>query len=324
MRAIRVHRPGGPEVLRIEEIPPPEPREGSVLIRVRAFGLNRSEMFTRQGHSPGVRFPRVLGIECAGTVEAAPGTDLVPGQTVVALMGEMGRAYDGGYAEFTLVPRRHVLPVATELSWEVLAALPETFLTAWGSLFSSIGIASGDSLLIRGATSSVGMAALSLAVSHGVTSIATTRDSQKAPALLVAGANHVILDRGVVADEVRALVPGGVRAVLELVGPVTLKDSLLAAAPGGIVCHTGLLGNSWALELEPLEDIPSTVKLTTYHSGTAVAENSTAPLQRIVDGVAAGTYRPNIDRVFRFDDIVEAHRHMEDNRARGKLVVIVG
>jgi NADPH:quinone reductase-like Zn-dependent oxidoreductase len=168
MKAIRVHRPGPPEVLEIEERPVPTARPGWVRIRVRAFGLNRSELFTRQGHSPGVVFPRVLGIECAGTVDEAGGTDLQPGQTVAALMGEMGRAYDGGYAEYTLVPRERVLPLRTSLAWEVLAALPETWLTAWGSVVEAMAMASGQTLLVRGGTSSVGMAAASLATQRGV------------------------------------------------------------------------------------------------------------------------------------------------------------
>ncbi len=324
MRAIRVHRPGGPEVLQIDEIPVPTPRDGSVLIRIRAFGLNRSEMFTRQGHSPSVRFPRVLGIECVGTVEAAPGTDLRPGQKVAAVMGEMGRAYDGGYAEWTLVPRRHVLPVDTNLSWETFAALPETYLTAWGSLLDAMAVEAGDTLVIRGATSSVGMAAVSIAKSLGVSVIATTRDPGKAAALREAGADAVVIDGGSIAGEVARLVPGGARGVLELIGTTTLRDSLQAAAPRGVVCQTGLLGNAWVLErFEPLVDMPSTVRLTVYRSATISAENSTAALQAIVDGVAAGRYRPNLDRVWSFDEIVLAHRYMEENRAKGKLVVRV-
>jgi NADPH2:quinone reductase len=324
MRAIRVHEPGGPDVLRIDEIPVPAPRDGHVLIRVRAFGLNRSEMFTRQGHSPSVRFPRVLGIECVGTVEAAPETDLAPGQKVAALMGEMGRAYDGGYAEYTLVPRAHVLPVTTDLSWEVLAALPETYLTAWGSIALAIEVEAGDTLVIRGATSSVGMAALSIAKSLGVHVIATTRDAGKSAALREAGADAVVIDGGSIAAEVKKLIPGGADGVLELVGTTTLRDSLQAAAPRGVVCQTGILGNAWVLErFEPLEDMPSTVRLTVYRSSTATAETCTAALQSIVDAVAAGRYRPNIDRVWSMDEIVEAHRYMEENRARGKLVVTV-
>jgi NADPH:quinone reductase-like Zn-dependent oxidoreductase len=133
----------------------------------------------------------------------------------------------------------------------------------------------------------------------------------------------VVIDTGNIAEEVACRWPGGVDAVLELIGPVTLLDSLRAVRPGGIVCHTGLLGNEWIMErFEPLEDIPSTVRLTTYHSGTTSAERSTAALQEIVDGVAAGRYRPNVERVFRLDEIVAAHRFMEENRGSGKLVVV--
>jgi NADPH:quinone reductase len=324
MKAIRVHRPGGPEVLEIEELPRPEPRAGWVRIRVRAFGLNRSEMYTRQGHSPSVQFPRVLGIECVGVVDDAGGTDLSIGQTVAALMGEMGRAYDGGYAEYTLVPRDRVLPLHTDLTWDVLAALPETYLTAWGSLVEAMHLEVGQTLLIRGATSSVGMAAVSLAKGMGMRVLATTRDPAKADALRQNGVDDVVIDTGRIAEDVKQRVAGGVDALLELIGPVTLLDSLRAVRRRGIVCHTGLLGNVWIMErFEPLEDIPSTVKLTTYGSSTTSAECSTAALQEIVDGVAAGRYRANIEKRFRFDEIVAAHRFMEANRGSGKLVVVV-
>ena len=324
MKAIRVHRPGGPEVLEIEELPRPEPRAGWVRIRVRAFGLNRSEMYTRQGHSPSVQFPRVLGIECVGVVDDTGGTDLSIGQTVAALMGEMGRAYDGGYAEYTLVPRDRVLPLRTDLTWDVLAALPETYLTAWGSLVEAMDLEVGQTLLIRGATSSVGMAAVSLAKGMGVRVLATTRDPAKADVLRQNGVDEVVIDTGRIAEDVKRRVTGGVDALLELIGPVTLLDSLRAVRRRGIVCHTGLLGNVWIMErFEPLEDIPSTVKLTTYGSSTTSAERSTAALQEIVDGVAAGRYRANIEQRFRFDEIVAAHRFMEANRGSGKLVVVV-
>jgi NADPH:quinone reductase-like Zn-dependent oxidoreductase len=294
------------------------------LIRVKAFGLNRSEMFTRQGHSPGVKFPRVLGIECVGTVEAAPDTPLQVGQTVAAVMGEMGRAYDGGYAEYTLVPASQVLPLQTHLPWETLAAIPETYLTAWGSLFEAMEIQAGQSLLIRGGTSSVGMAAIMLAKDHGLHVLATTRSDQKKDALYSIGAQDVIIDTGQIAEEVRQRVPGGVNGVLELIGTVTLLDSLKATAPKGTVCMTGILGNAWVMhEFEPMAAIPSTVKLTHYGSGSVTATHSTEALQHIVDGVETGRYKVSIDRVFHFNEIVAAHRYMEGNQAKGKLVVVV-
>jgi len=324
MKAIRVHRPGPPEVLQIEELAVPGARLGWVRIRVRAFGLNPSEPFTRQGRSPSVVFPRMLGIECVGTVDDAGGTDLQPGQTVAALMGEMGRAYDGGYAEYTLVPRDRVLPGRTSLPWDVLAALPETWLTAWGSVVEAMGMASGHALLVRGGTSSVGMAATSPARNRGVRVLATTRAESKSAALRANGADDVVIDAGRIAEDVRQRVPGGIDGVLELVGTQTLLDSLQAARHGGFVCNTGILGNAWVLErFEPLEAIPSTVWLTTDHSGTTSAERSTAALQEIVDGVAAGRYRPNPQRTFGFDEIVAAHQFMEDNKSTGKLVVVV-
>ena len=156
MRAAVCPRPGGPEVLEIRELPIPRVREGWSLVRVEGAGLNRSELRTRRGHSPGVRFPRVLGIECVGVVVASAG--LPEGTTVAAVMGEMGRAFDGGYAEYALLPDALLMPVTTSLPWEVLAALPETYLTAQGA-FDALGIGPGGRLLIRGGTSSVGLSA---------------------------------------------------------------------------------------------------------------------------------------------------------------------
>lgn len=236
----------------------------------------------------------------------------------------MGRAYDGGYAEYSLVPASQVIPLHTTLPWELLAAIPETYLTAWGSLFDAMEVQTGQSLLVRGGTSSVGMAAIALAKDKGLQVLATTRNKAKAEALRENGADDVVIDIGQVADSVKRRVPGGVNGVLELIGTVTLLDSLQAVAPKGIVCFTGLLGNAWVLhEFEPLAALPSTVKLTTYQTETLTAANSTQALQQIVDGVAAGRYRVSVDRVFHFNEIVEAHRYMEENRAKGKLVVVV-
>ncbi|QBD77523.1 NADPH:quinone reductase [Ktedonosporobacter rubrisoli] len=324
MKAIRVYRAGGPEVLQIEDQPKPTPRPGWVLIHVKAFGLNRSEIYTRQGHSPNVKFPRILGIECVGTVEAAPGTDLAVGQTVAALMGEMGREYDGGYAEYALIPAHQVIPLQTNLDWATLAAIPETFLTAWGSLVDAMEVKAGQTLLIRGGTSSVGMAALALAKDMGLQVITTTRSPAKLDRLRQRGADHVILDTGQIAAEVKRIVPGGVHGVLELVGVATLLDSLHAVAPRGIVCNSGILCDAWVMQrFEPLVEIPSMVRLTAYSTSyTVTAEASATALQHIVEGVAQGRYHVDLDRIFQFDEIVEAHRYMEENRATGKLVVM--
>ncbi|GAA2137200.1 zinc-binding dehydrogenase [Actinomadura napierensis] len=296
----------------------PEPRPGWTLVRVRAFGLNRSEMYTRQGHSPDVRFPRVLGIECVG--EVAAGGVLAPGTRVAAVMGEMGRAFDGGYAEYALLPDDLLIPVATELDWEVFGALPETYLTAQGSLDALRP--DGGTLLVRGGTSSVGMAALSLARGLGLRTIATTRNPAKAEALTAAGADHVVVDEGGIADGVRAIVPDGPDHVLELVGAATLVDSLGLVRKGGTVCMTGILSGEWTLkEFGPMQAMSTGTRLTVFLSDDVQGAAGAAALQRLVDGVADGTFRPNIDRVFALDEIADAHRYMEADKATGKLVV---
>jgi NADPH:quinone reductase len=326
MRAIVIEQAGGPEVLQLRNLPTPEPREDWVLIRVKAFGLNRSELYTRQGNSPDVKFPRVPGIECVGTVEAAPGTNLQPGQTVAAIMGGMGRAFDGGYAEYTLVPAKNVIPLQTTLPWDQLGALPETYLTAWGSLIGAMDMQEGQSLLVRGATSSVGMAAISFAKGRNLTVLATTRNQAKVNGLRAAGADYVIIDNGQkLSTEVKNIVAGGVNGVLELVATRdTLLDSLQALAPKGIVCVTGALGNVFALDgFSPLAAIPTGARLTAFASGTITSENGTPALQEIADGIASGRYKANVDHTFHFNEIVEAHRYMEENRALGKVVVLV-
>jgi len=202
MKAIVIEHAGGPEVLQERDWPRPQARLGWVLIEVKAFGLNRSELYTRLGQSPSVSFPRVLGIECVGTVVEAPGTTIQPGQTVAAVMGGMGREFDGSYAQYTLVPAEHVLPITTSLPWEIVGAVPETFLTAAGSL-DTLQIQRGQTLLVRGGTSSVGMAAIVLAKQQGLTVLATTRNQHKAAQLGEQGVDQVLIDTGQIANDVR-------------------------------------------------------------------------------------------------------------------------
>jgi NADPH:quinone reductase-like Zn-dependent oxidoreductase len=269
-----------------------------------------------------VTLPRVLGIECVGVVEAAPRTDLVPGQKVAAMMGGMGRAYDGGYAEYTSIPRAHVFPLRTELPWETLGALPEMYQTSFGSLTTGLDARAGDTLLIRGGTSSIGMATAAIAKQMGLTVISTTRSGGREAALRANGADHVVIDTGAIAAAVRQIVPNGVDRSLELVGTPTLPDTLRATRVHGVVCMAGMLSNQWTVpDFYPIQYIPSGVFLTGY--GGESDDITAEQLQAFVDTVASGGIKIAIDRVFAFDDIVEAHRYMEDNRATGKLVVRV-
>ena len=320
MQAYVISEPGGPERLELKDIPRPSPRDGWVLIRNRAFGLNRSEWFTRRGESPSVQFPRVLGIECAGEVVAAPGSNLPAGQRVVAMMGGMGRQFDGSYAEYVLVPQQNVFPIHTQLGWKRLAAQPEMLQTVHGSLHVGLEIERAKNILVRGATSSIGFTAISLARSAGLEGTATTRNPAKAGELNAAGATHVIVDDGVIADKARAIHPDGYDRVLELIGTTTLLDSLRSARRGGIVCMTGILGGSWVLQdFHPMGDVPTGVKLTSY-SGEA-SDIQLAQLQGYVSLVESDELVLKLGPSFRFGELRKAHAMMDENRANGKIVI---
>jgi NADPH:quinone reductase len=322
MRAVVLEAPGPPEALQIRELPIPEPRPGWVLIRVKAFGLNRSELHTRLGLAEGVTFPRVLGIEATGVVAAAPGGEFPVGQQVATMMGGMGRSFDGGYADYTCVPAAQVIPFRSELDWATLGATPEMLQTAYGSLTVGLDMQPGQSLLIRGGTSSVGMAAAILAKERGLTVLSTTRRPERAATLTALGVDHVIVDDGKVAPKVRAIIPAGVALALELVGTPTLPDTLRATAVHGVVCFTCMLSNQWTVkEFYPIGYLPSGVRLTAY--GGEAADLPTAVLQSFLDAVAAGRLTIPLHRTYTLDEIATAHVDMEANNATGKLVVVL-
>ncbi|KAL2071152.1 hypothetical protein VTL71DRAFT_12387 [Oculimacula yallundae] len=319
MRAAVVYQAGGPEVLKIEQRPIPTPKAGQVLIQVKAFGLNRSELFTRQGHSPSVQFPRILGIEATGIVASCPGDEFQRGDVVVTAMGEMGRVFDGGYADYTCVSARNVQVIRTKLEWKVLGAMPEMLQTAWGALFKGLRLQTGERLLVRGGTSSVGLAAAAIARNNGVFVMSTTRRPDKENYLKGNGAHEVIMDDGAIAKQIKK----GKKfdKVLELIGTTTLRDSLHCVKEGGICCMAGILGDEWTLDrFNPMEFIPTGVNLTSYTGGPD--EFMDTPLEKLAEQVRDGKLKIQIGRTFGLDEIVEAHKLMEKNSAGGKLVVL--
>lgn len=320
MRAAVLDAPGPPDALQIREIPIPRPEPGQVLIKVKAFGLNRSELHTRLGLAEGVTFPRVLGIEATGVVAEAPGGEFSTGQQVMAMMGDMGRTYDGGYAEYTCVPATQVIAFDSGLDWSTLGAIPEMLQTANGSLTIGLDAQTDESILIRGGTSSIGMATAVLAKQRGLTVLSTTRNPNKRGALEAVGVDHVIIDDGQVAGLVRAILPDGVDNALELIGTPTLPDTLKATRVHGVVCFTGMLSNEWTVkDFYPIEYLPRGVRLTAY--GGDANDLPPAVLQGFLDAVKAGLATVPIHKHYQLDDIAQAHTDMEAGTASGKLVV---
>ena len=326
MKAIVITAYGGPEVLAVTDLPDPVPAAGEILIRVRAFGLNHAETYMRGG-SWGQVAP-VTGIECAGTVEADPSGKLEAGAKVVAILGGMGRTRNGSYAEMVTVPTANVLPVGTSLSWTDLAALPEVYATAWAGLHQNLGLRPGQTVLIRGATSSLGQAAVNIAADHGASVIATTRNPDRSALLRGIGAQEVLIDDGQLAAQVSDL-GAEVDAVLDLVGNSALRDSLRITRPHGRVCQLGFLGGLEPVaDFSPIADLPTSVQLSFYGSafvlGTGAFPLSEIPLQAMIAKAEDGRYQAKPVRTFGFDEIVKAHQVMEEGQAGGKMVIAVG
>ena len=299
----------------LSECPIPEVRPGWVLVKVKAFGLNHSERILRLSeiNASYIHKPIIPGIECVGEIADPSDTGLTVGQKVVALMGGMGRSFDGSYAEYALLPERIVFAVDSDLPWEVLGAMPETYFTAWGSMFECLRLTAEDTLLIRGATCALGYAAMQIAKALGCRVIATTHRETKLA--LIADADEALLDDGKLTGRIH-----GVTKALDLIGPRNLKDTLTAVEKGGIVCQTGILGRVYVLNgFDPIKDIPNGVYLTGFFPND--------PTQQLMDEIFAFLNKkdlvPVCGQVYNFENIRDAVADQDEGKVNGKIVVRV-
>ena len=322
MRAIVLEKFGGIDSLVYTELPEPEPLEGHVVIEIKAFGVNHAEMHMRRGEW--AEAAKVSGIECVGIVKSCPGGEFPVGAKVAALMGGLGRTINGSYAEYTRAPVSNVALIESDLPWAELAAIPETYATAWTCLFRNLELTAGQTVVIRGATSSFGQAAVNLAVNAGAKVIATTRNPARFEMLKALGAERVELEGPDLSKRIAEAKQ--IDAVLDLVGNSVILDSLAMLRRGGRACLAGWLGGLAPIaDFNPLLQMASGVYLTFFGSfvfGTPGFPLSDVPLQTIAADVAAGRLKAKPSRVFSFDQIHEAHRVMETNEAGGKMVVV--
>src|SRR5262244_3426083 len=324
MRAIVLEKFGGLDSLVYKDIPEPEPKVGHVVIQIKAFGINHAEIHMRRGEW--AEAAPVSGIECVGLVKSCPGGEFAVGAKVAALMGGLGRTINGSYAEYTRAPATNVALIESDLPWAELAAVPETYATAWTCLFRNLEITRGQTLLIRGGTSSFGRAAINMAVNAGVRVIATARSKDNLAALKELGAERVEIER----RDLSKHIPEAKQldAVLDLVGNSTILDSLAMLRRGGRACLAGWLGGLAPIaDFNPLLQMACGVYLTFFGSfvfGKPRFPLSDVPRQAIAADVEAGRLKAEPARVFGFEEIREAHRVMEAHEAGGKMVVVHG
>lgn len=314
MKAICINDITPGEKISFSEIPIPKVKPGWILIKIKAFGLNHSEKILRHSEikEAYIKHPIIPGIECAGEVIDPNDSHFKKGTKVVGLMGGMGRSFDGSYAEYCLLPIHHVFEVKSKnLTWEQIASIPETYFTAWGSLFECLDLKKGETLLIRGATCALGYAAIKIAKYYGCKKIIATTHKENKKELLKE-ADEVIIDDGRLEGKI-----GKVNKILELVGPKTLLDSLKCCDKKGIVCQTGILGGIEEIKIDPIKDIPNGIYLTGFFSNY--------PSQEIIDEIFEFIERNNIDvhigKIYKFIDIKQAIIDQDRNAINGKIVV---
>lgn len=313
MKSVVVKKSGGPEVLEIVERSIPNPTKNKTVIKIHAFPVHRYEVLTREGGSPSVKFPRVIGVEAVGEVyEPSQESNLEKGQKVVTFMGGLGREFDGSYQEYALVPDNIIYPVTFNGTWIELASYPETFYTAFGAL-KATRFKEGQSLLIRGGTTGVGMAALLLGKEFGLSISSTTRQNNRKELLYTLGANEVILDQ-----DNHIETSNKFDAIIDLVGTTTVEDSLAHLKTGGFYTLVGQLSGEWLWkDFDPFINLAN--KYATVFDSSNVDSSMVNELFNIIN---EKQFHFPISKVFKLDDIQDAHRYlMEKDRPIGQVIV---
>ena len=318
MKAVVLNKPTKGEDVLLTDIAIPEVKPGWLLVKVKAFGMNHSEAILREFEIENdyIQKPIIPGIECVGEIEDPSDSGWEKGQKVAALMGGMGRSFNGSYAEYALLPAHHIFPVESALSWEEMAAIPETYFTAWGSLFQCLRLTKEDKLLVRGATCALGYVAIQLAKALGCTVVGTTHRESKMEFLKDAGCDECILDDGSLLGKV-----SGVTKALELIGIKTVKDTMMCMEQGSIVCNTGVLGKVYEWNhFDPIKDIPNGVCLTGFYSNYPTVKM----MQDIFSFMDEHQLKPLTGAVYDFENIREACIALDEGKVNGKIVVKVG
>lgn len=325
-RVVRFHRPGGPEVLRIDDVDLPAPPAGEVQVRVKALGLNRAEAMLRSGrYIETATFPSGLGFEAAGLVEkiGAGVEGLAPGDAV-SIVPPQSQVRWPAYGELATFPAAHVVKHPPALSWEEAAAVWMQYVTAYGALIDIARVQAGEYVVITAASSSVGLAAIQIACMVGAVPIAVTRASSKKQGLLDAGAAHVIAseEEDLAARLMDIAGRENVRVVFDPIGGPAFEPLTTAMARGGILLEYGAL-SSEATPFPLFAVLTKSLTLRGYlvHEITADPARLQAAKTFVLRGLESGALKPIIAKTFRFDEIVEAHRYMESNAQFGKIVV---
>src|SRR5882757_3610625 len=327
-RTIKFAKAGGPEVLEFIEtqVPAPGPRE--VRIKVKAIGINRADsMWRNDKYTEPAKFPAGLGYDAAGIIDAVGKdvTDLNVGDTVSTIPAYSLNKYFT-YGEVILAPDHAVVKHPESLSFVEAASVWMMFITAYGALIFDAQVKARDFVIIPAASSSVGLAAIQIANYAGATPIALTRTSEKKKRLLEAGAAHVIAtqEQDMVAEVMRVTNGKGARIAFDPVGGPNFPKLISALADQGIVYIYGALseGDTPIPVLAMIAKMPA-VKGYSVRQIMGDEAGRRAAVEYIVKGLASGAFKPVIDRTFKFDDMVEAHRYLENGDQFGKIVVTV-